>query len=190
MLQEYSSNDMALKILVDRTLRAIKYLKEEALQLEEDLSDALEKVKPEYKPSAKNLIHYVALRRHDMRELQADLRLLGLSSLGGIEPHVMASLNAVLMTLYNLVHQPVKPQDIHYHPIDHFVGNNLLEEHAVTVLGPPPRKRAVRRTQLLGDSGGAPRESAIRPPEGRVHRCAGGSSRPLPGGRGRHALPR
>ncbi|MCB0168555.1 MAG: pyruvate kinase [Anaerolineae bacterium] len=135
---------MALKILVDRTLRAIKYLKEEALQLEEDLSDALEKVKPEYKPSAKNLIHYVALRRHDMRELQADLRLLGLSSLGGIEPHVMASLNAVLMTLYNLVHQPVKPQDIHYHPIDHFVGNNLLEEHAVTVLGPPPRKRAVR----------------------------------------------
>lgn len=134
MRQEYSSDDMALKILIDRTLRSIEYIKEEAQQLEEELAGTLEKVKPMYKLSARNLIHYLALRRHDIRELQNDLRLLGLSSLGGIEPHVMASLNAVLMTLYNLVDHPVTSQVIHYQPSDHFVGNNLLEEHAVTVL--------------------------------------------------------
>ena len=144
MPQEYSSNDMALKILVDRTLRSVQYIKDEALQLEAELAGTLEKVQPAYKASARNLIHYVALRRHDIRELQNDLRSLGLSSLGGIEAHVMASLNAVLMTLYHLVDQPITPKELHYHPIDHFVGNNLLEEHAVTVLGRPPQKRAVR----------------------------------------------
>ena len=144
MQQEYSSNDMALKILIDRTLRSVTYLKEEGQRLEKELAPILEKIQPEYKLSAKNLIYYLALRRHDIRELQSDLRSLGLSSLGGIESHVMASLNAVLMTLYTLTDQPVTARDLHYHPIDHFVGNNLLEEHAVTVLGPPPRKRAVR----------------------------------------------
>ncbi len=144
MQQEYSSDDMAQKIQVDRALRAVNYLKEEAQDLEEELADALKKVKPAYKPSAVNLIHYLALRRHDVRQLQNDLRSLGLSSLGGIEAHVMASLNAVLMALHHLADQPVTLQDLHYHPIDHFVGNNLLEEHAVTVLGPPPRNRAVR----------------------------------------------
>jgi pyruvate kinase len=144
MYQPFSSNDMALKILIDRALRSVEYIKEDAQELEYELADLLEKVKPEFRASARNLIHYLALRRHDIRELQADLRMLGLSSLGGIEAHVMASLNAVLMALYHLTDKPVTPQDLAYQPIDHFVGNNLLEEHTVTVLGPQPRNRAVR----------------------------------------------
>ena len=39
---------------------------------------------------------YLALRRHDNRELQAALARLGLSSLGRSEAHVLATLEQVL----------------------------------------------------------------------------------------------
>ena len=38
-----------------------------------------------HRRSARNLAHYLALRRHDVRELQSQLALLGLSSLGRTE---------------------------------------------------------------------------------------------------------
>lgn len=53
--------------------------------------------------STRNLLHYLALRREDLRDLHAPLAELGLSSLGRIEPHVMANLNAVIGVLSRLV---------------------------------------------------------------------------------------
>ncbi|MBB6099840.1 pyruvate kinase [Deinobacterium chartae] len=52
-----------------------------------------------FRPSAQNLAHYLALRRRDLRELQAELVPWGLSSLGRSEAHVMATLEAVIATL-------------------------------------------------------------------------------------------
>src|SRR5450631_1389303 len=49
--------------------------------------------------SARNLLQYLALRGHDLRDLQDRLAALGLSSLGGSEGHVEASVDAVLETL-------------------------------------------------------------------------------------------
>ena len=43
-------------------------------------------VPPHYQESASNLIHYLALRRHDLRILQPRLAALGLSSLGAPKP--------------------------------------------------------------------------------------------------------
>ena len=57
---------------------------------------------PERLFSAENLLHYLALRREDIRPLQDKLTRLGLSSLGRVEPHVMATINAVLHNLYLL----------------------------------------------------------------------------------------
>ena len=45
--------------------------------------------------SARNLVHYVALRSRDLRPLQADLAAMGLSSLGRFESVVLDSLHAV-----------------------------------------------------------------------------------------------
>lgn len=45
--------------------------------------------------SALNLAHYLALREHDLRELQRALIPLGVSSVGRSEAHVLASLDAV-----------------------------------------------------------------------------------------------
>ena len=46
----------------------------------------LELVHSDFYDSAVNLLHYLALRRHDMRALQCQLSELGLSSLGRAEP--------------------------------------------------------------------------------------------------------
>jgi pyruvate kinase len=50
-------------------------------------------------PSVVNMRAYLALRRHDNRELQAALARLGLSSLGRSEGHVLATLEQVLAIL-------------------------------------------------------------------------------------------
>ena len=45
-------------------------------------------VAPEHRSSARNMVHYWAIRQFDLRELQATLASYGLSSLGRSEPHV------------------------------------------------------------------------------------------------------
>ncbi len=52
-----------------------------------------------YRPSAMNLARYLALRRHDLSDLQPTLSSLGLSSLGRCEGHVMANLDALVAAL-------------------------------------------------------------------------------------------
>ncbi len=48
-------------------------------------ADALEPVHPDFRRSAANLLHYVGLRRRDVRGLQLRLARHGLSSLGRAE---------------------------------------------------------------------------------------------------------
>jgi pyruvate kinase len=52
-----------------------------------------------FKASAANLANYLALRRRDLRDLQDELTLLGLSSLGRLEARVLANLDAVIAAL-------------------------------------------------------------------------------------------
>ena len=51
-----------------------------------------------FAPSALNLAHYVALRRHELRDLQLALMPWGLSSLGRCEARVLENLDAVIAT--------------------------------------------------------------------------------------------
>ena len=46
--------------------------------------------------SARNLLHYLAFRRFDLRRDQAELAHLALSSLGRSEGHVLYNLDSVL----------------------------------------------------------------------------------------------
>ena len=54
---------------------------------------------PTHRRSATNLIHYLELRHHDVRDLQARLAAAGLSSLGRSEAHVLATTEEVLSVL-------------------------------------------------------------------------------------------
>ena len=64
---------------------------------------------PAYRPSAMNLARYLALRRHDLSDLQSTLSALGLSSLGRCEGHVMANLDAVAAALSRICGADAEP---------------------------------------------------------------------------------
>jgi pyruvate kinase len=98
-------------------------------------------VPPHYQESASNLIHYLALRRHDLRLLQPRLAALGLSSLGRSEARVMASVGAVRAALQALSKCPdlQSPLDA-----DSTSQQELLEAHTQALLGPAPINRRVR----------------------------------------------
>jgi pyruvate kinase len=98
-------------------------------------------IHPSYVNSARNLAHYIALRRHDIRPLQQELAELGLSSLGRAEAHVMATLDAVLTAVHRIAGQPWQSPSA---PLAFREGNELLREHTEALLGPAPSKRAVR----------------------------------------------
>jgi pyruvate kinase len=98
-------------------------------------------IHPTYLKSARNLAHYIGLRRHDVRSLQRELAELGLSSLGRAEAHVMATLDAVLAAAHGLAGRPWRaaPAGLRFQE-----GNQLLREHTENLLGPAPERRAVR----------------------------------------------
>ena len=98
----------------------------------------LEAVPPEFQASASNLIHYLALRRHDLRALQPRLAALGLSSLGRSEAHVLASVDAVRVALHALDRcghgQTTAGADTTSQ-------QELLAAHTQALLGPAPARR-------------------------------------------------
>lgn len=101
-------------------------------------------VHSEHRASAANLIHYLALRRHDIRQLQTELATLGLSSLGRNEQHVMGGLDAVLRMLTQLVAPAEAPLDLPDGAPAIGEGATLLEKNSEILLGPPPPGRNVR----------------------------------------------
>jgi pyruvate kinase len=94
-----------------------------------------------YLPSAFNLAAYVALRRHDLRELQPALMPLGLSALDRCEPRVVPELDAVLAALGALAGQLCSPAPT---PRLYFRGARLLAAQSAAVFGPAPAERDVR----------------------------------------------
>jgi pyruvate kinase len=95
--------------------------------------------------SARNLLQYLALRGHDLREVQDRLVELGLSSLGGSEGHVQASVDAVLDALSAIAGRPSQPPS-RVAPIGFARSRDLLAARTAALLGPVPRRRS---TQIM-----------------------------------------
>jgi pyruvate kinase len=94
--------------------------------------------------SAVNLAEYLALRRHDLRSLQAALMPWGLSSLGRIEGRVMPNLDAVIATLEVICGSK---SDRHFQrpPVEFFFeGDRLLQQHTEELFGESSPHRRVR----------------------------------------------
>lgn len=111
--------------------------------MEREFENEVERIPPEYRASACNLLHYLALRQSDIRELQQDLALLGLSRLGRSEAHALGSINAVLEAACALAGLSRTPRE-RQNSVDIKTGETYLGEHARKLLGEPASKHGTR----------------------------------------------
>ena len=130
---------MAKDRLIQRTLVSLNAIRAHALAFEAEHAAQLAAVAPGYRASARNLLHYLSVRQRDIRFLQQDLQSLGLSTLGVIEPHVLASLNAVIGCLEALARTGESDSCIHC-------------SNRVTAAATPP----LRARALSGSNSGSP----------------------------------
>ena len=120
----------------------VRVLREDVIAFEQELAEQLVQISPAYRRSARNLVHYLAVRQHDLRTLQRELQILGLSSLGRLEGSVMPVLNAVLIALCHLNSLKVLPEFKRELEMD--LGETLLRDHAIQILGQSRGQREVR----------------------------------------------
>lgn len=85
---------------IARAIARLQEIGERSRELEARHAAELLSVRSEYRAGARNLVHYLALRESDIRELQENLNDLGLSSLGQAERNVMASIHVVQTALH------------------------------------------------------------------------------------------
>lgn len=123
-------------------IRELNALRREMIELErETLPDC--DIHTSFSESARNLVHYLALRSRDLRILQTELAAIGVSSLGRAEPHVLENVNAVLRLLELASGQPPhRPPE--FRAISLHEGRALLDVHTRELLGQPRNDRDVR----------------------------------------------
>src|SRR5271166_289187 len=138
---ETMNDTHALQSLIDE----LTGLRAEMLRQEADLEDRMGEICDEHRESARNLVHYIALRRHDIRDLQETLTAHGLSSLGRAEADVLGAVDAVLQVLDRLVGDQASAElsKNSGEGLSHR-GWDLLERNTDALLGPSPRDRNVR----------------------------------------------
>ncbi|MCK6544559.1 pyruvate kinase [Myxococcota bacterium] len=143
--------------LAERLIETLRGLRAEALGEEDRAAPELARVAPSHRESARNLIHYLTLREHDLHDVQHELALLGLSSLGRLEPHVVPSLDAVLSALHTLAEARVAPPPPELSELE--ASARRLAEHTSALLG-PTRAAGHRRVMVTMPSGSSD-EAAI-----------------------------
>ncbi|NVO32453.1 pyruvate kinase [Hymenobacter lapidiphilus] len=124
-------------------LAELTTLRADMLRLAEQAADQLQAVHPSFLPSAHNLLHYLALRQHDRRDLQQRLAALGLSSLGRAEAHALATVESVLAIVQALLAPAAAVPSPETTP-DFEGGPRLLAGHSNACLGPAPAAHNVR----------------------------------------------
>ena len=124
--------------LIDEFLR----IRHDMVAFARDSKDLLDQVHADYRDSAENLLHYIALRSCDLRSLQMRLASAGLSSIGRAESHVLSAVDAVLVVLHRALGREWKPDEAHTH-VDLDAGNRCLSAHTEALLGPIPPDRRV-----------------------------------------------
>ena len=102
-------------------------------------AEEIARVHPDHRADAANLMHYLALRRCDVRSLQRGLGERGLSSLGRCEPHVLATVESVRSALDpGTPPVPVPPA------LSFTAGRAALDRNTDALFGPRPHGRVPR----------------------------------------------
>ncbi|MEI9941133.1 MAG: pyruvate kinase [Pseudomonadota bacterium] len=135
----------------DQLAGLLAQLEHELLELESEMSLAIQAVPTTHRESAKNLVHYVALRQRDLRALQAQLAQRGLSSLGRSESCVMGGLLQVSARVQEslTVHDHGGREELErlsercHAAVSWDSAQELLHRHTVDLFGEKPSDRHV-----------------------------------------------
>jgi len=122
----------------------LEKLREHLQDLERRFIRPLARIHPSYQASARNLVHYIALRRHDVRAVQKQLSAAGVSSLGHSESAVLANLNAVINLLRPIAGLGTRSKTDAKPPLALDESRDVIARHTRALLGPEPRKRSAR----------------------------------------------
>lgn len=125
-----------------RLLGHLDDLLEELEAAESTWSDWLAAAAAGYHASARNIVHYWAIRQTDLRELQGRLAAFGLSSLGRSESHVEAALRLVRSAVRAILEGTWHPPEPAAVGADE--GRGLLQSRTDALLGPSPADRETR----------------------------------------------
>lgn len=93
---------MASNANIEQLSERLRAIHDRAIALEAKYEAELNGVHPASREGARNLVHYLALRKCDTNALRGDLRRLGLSSLAQAERNVLGSIDAVEQALAQL----------------------------------------------------------------------------------------
>lgn len=117
--------------------------------LESEHADSLQGIAETHRVSARNLLHYLAMRRTDLRTLQPALAALGLSSLGRAEGHALYAVRATLRAINGLLAMGGRTgiADV---PCDMLSGAEKLAEHTLAVFGAQPPDRSAHIMVTMG----------------------------------------
>ncbi len=109
---------------------------------EKQYNHLIDKVHPQYKESAKNLVHYLALRSFNSNKVQEQLATIGIPSPTNSEGHILytiLSIKTIINSLLSLNHSSYDIPEL-----SPKVAKSLLERHTKHLFGKPPKKRTTR----------------------------------------------
>jgi pyruvate kinase len=109
--------------------KIILQISNEMKQAEQKAEKSIALVHPDQKQSLINLIHYLTLRRRNLRPLQDELHYAGLSSLASSESHILWQVQNVLQRLgVKIAASDLSPNDAH-------AGTRLLHQRSTALFG-------------------------------------------------------
>ena len=139
-MAEFGKKEEKIRWLIGEISSIIERLE----HFEAKASAELSEVHPKFVKSARNFIHYCALRKEDIRPIQKKLANLGLSRLDKPESHVMASLLASKAILEGFLNnEPIKK---HKAQLTFKKSNRLGKSNAKALLG---YRSKGRRTRIM-----------------------------------------
>ncbi len=122
---------------IRRLITELETIRQSAYWVEGEHETELAKVAEPARESARNLLHYLALRRRDMRQLQRDLASRGLSSLGLSESHVLGTIENLLEILHRMIGEPFERGAHGLRPVHYREGKARLAANTEALFGLP-----------------------------------------------------
>jgi pyruvate kinase len=132
---------MASHADIEQVREQLRSIHDRATALEAKYATELSGVHPAFREGARNLVHYLALRKSDTHELRKNLRRLGLSSLAHAERNVLGSIASVQTAIECLASGRAVDTDALAAALQS--SSPTADEHRQAILGPSPEGRDV-----------------------------------------------